>query len=652
MRAGYNIHDTMAPTTHAIIGTAGHIDHGKTALIKALTGQDTDRLKEEKERGISIDLGFAYLTLPDGTRTGIVDVPGHERFIRNMLAGAHGIDLVLFTVAADDGVMPQTEEHLDILHLLGTQRGIFVITKADLADAARIRDVHDEIELLAEGTRLAGAPVVEVSSMTGAGLDELRAEIVRQLDGFQARRATGVFRLPLDRAFVIKGHGIVVTGTAMGAEVRVGDKLRVLPSGSEVRVRSIQVHSDSVESAGLCQRVAINLTGAEKLNLGRGDMLTDERIDSASARFDAWLEIRPAAKRALKNNTRVRLFIGTAETVARAIVLDEAGAIAPKSAAFAQLVTEDPVVALSGDRFVIRDETNSRTLGGGIVLNPLGRRVRKPVETYRANLRMLKDSSGADAIEALIDLQEAFALGAMRIAILMNIPSAEADAALGEASRFVKLSVGDEEAYTTRARWDALKRFVLDALTKHHKTEPLSPGLEMEAMRTRLPYEIGARAFRPIIDRISHESEIVREESVLRLKSHRVQLGGDAETLGARIEEALASARFQPPDLKQLAEALNISANQLSRIRTVLVAMEREARVVKIATDLYFSRAAAEEARNHLVQYLKAHNEITAATFRDLLGASRKFAIALLDHFDHIGVTTRVGDHRRLRIPS
>src|SRR5271155_3701813 len=242
-----------AQVTHAIIGTAGHIDHGKTALIKALTGQDTDRLKEEKERGISIDLGFAYFTLPDGT-----------------LAGAHGIDLVLFTVAADDGVMPQTEEHLDILHLLGARRGIFVITKADLVDAARIRDVRDEIELLADGTTLASAPVIEVSSTTGAGLDNLRAEIVRQLDGFQARRATGVFRLPLDRAFVIKGHGIVVPGTAMGAEVSVGDKLRVLPWGAEVRVRSIQVHSDSVESAGLCQRVALNLTGAEKLGLARG----------------------------------------------------------------------------------------------------------------------------------------------------------------------------------------------------------------------------------------------------------------------------------------------------------------------------------------------------------------------------------------------
>jgi selenocysteine-specific elongation factor len=566
-----------------------------------------------------------------------------------MLAGAHGIDLVLFTVAADDGVMPQTEEHLDILHLLGARRGIFVVTKADLADAARLRDVRDEIELLADGTTLAGAPVIEVSSITGAGLDQLRAEIVRQLDGFQARRVTGVFRLPLDRAFVIKGHGIVVTGTAMGAEVRVGDKLRVLPAGNEVRVRSIQVHSDSVESAGLCQRVALNLTGAEKLDLARGDVLADERVDSATARFDAWLEIRPAAKRALKNNTRVRLFIGTAETIARAIVLDDAGTIAPKSAGLAQLVAEDPVVALAGDRFVIRDETNSRTLGGGIVLNPLGRRVRKPLEAYRANLRTLKTSSGADALEALINLQETFALGPRRIATLMNIPIAEADAALREAPRFIKLSIGDEVAFTTRTRWDALKHFALDALAAHHNREPLSPGLEMEALRTRLPYEIGARAFRPIVDRISHESEIVREESTLRLKSHRVQLGGAAETLGTRVAAALEHAEFQPPDLKQLAESLKIPASQLPHLRTVLVAMEREGRVVKIASELYFSRAAADAARARLVDYLKTHDAITAATFRDLLGASRKFAIALLDHFDHAGVTTRVGDTRRLR---
>src|SRR5271168_5080905 len=639
----------MASTiTHAIIGTAGHIDHGKTALIKALTGQDTDRLKEEKERGISIDLGFAYFTLPDGTRAGVVDVPGHERFIRNMLAGAHGIDLVLFTVAADDGVMPQSEEHLDILHLLGTRRGIFVITKADLADAARIRDVRDEIELLADGTTLAGAPVIEVSSITGMGLDKLRDEIVRQIEGFQARRATGVFRLPLDRAFVIKGHGIVVTGTAMGAEVRVGDRLRVLPSGEQVRVRSIQVHSDSVESAGLCQRVALNLTGAEKLELARGDVLADERLDSATSRFDAWLEIRPAAKRALKSNIRVRLFVATAETIARAIVLDEAGTIAPKSAGFAQLVPDTPVVALVGDRFVIRDETNSRTLGGGIVLNPLGRRARKPFDAYRANLRLLKESSGPDAIEALLNLQESFALSPVRIATLMNIPLKETETALKD-QRFVKLSIGDEDGFTTFTKWEDLKRYALAALASHHQKEPLSPGLEMEAMRTRMPYQIGARAFRPIIDRIGREANIVREESIVRLKSHRVQLGGDAGVLGASIETALVRAQFQPPDLKQLAEVLKIPASDLPRLRTVLAAMEREGRVVKVATDLYFSRAASDAARNALIEYLKSHTEITAAIFRDLLGASRKFAIALLDHFDHTGTTTRVGDTRRLR---
>jgi selenocysteine-specific elongation factor len=332
--------------------------------------------------------------------------------------------------------------------------------------------------------------------------------------------------------------------------------------------------------------------------------------------------------------------------------LEESGVWAPKAAGLTQLVTEDAVVALAGDRFVIRDETNSRTLGGGVVLNPLGRRVRKPIEAYRANLRMLKDSSGAAALEALVNLQESFALGPIRIATLMNIPDPEAEAALRQAPPFVKLSVGDEEAFTTRTRWDELKRFALDALAKHHKSEPLSAGLEMEALRTRLPYEIGARAFRPIVDRLSHESEIVREESVLRLRSHRVQLGGDAETLGARIEAALTSAQFQPPDLKQLAEALKIPARQMSHLRTVLLAMERQGRIVKIATDLYFSRAAAAAAKDRLVKYFETHPEITAAVFRDLLGASRKFAIALLDHFDHTGVTTRVGDARRLRIPS
>ncbi len=634
--------------TRAIIGTAGHIDHGKTALIRALTGQETDRLKEEKERGISIDLGFAYFTLPDGTRAGVVDVPGHERFIRNMLAGAHGVDLVLFTVAADDGVMPQSEEHLDILHLLGTRRGIFVITKCDLADAARIAEVRDEIGLLAEGTALEDAPVIAVSSTTGQGLDELRAEMVRRLEGFQARRATGIFRLPLDRSFTIKGHGAVVTGTAMGATVAVGQKLRVLPGGDEVKVRAIQIHGEAVESAGLCQRVALNLSGAEKLELGRGFVLADARLGFMTSRLDAMLEIRPAAKRPLKNNERVRFFIGTSETLGRAIVLEPTGAIAPKTRGLAQMVLDDPVVALSDDRFVIRDETNVRTLGGGVVLNPLGRRVRKPLEVYRANLATLASSSTPEAVAALLGLLETLAEPASRIAQLLNLPTAEVERIVRDAP-LIRLSMGDEEGFTTSAKWEELKKFALGALAAHHKAMPLSPGLEMEALRSHLPYDVSARAFRALLDRLERETEIVREESTLRLKGHRVTLAGNEGRLGCEAEAALREARFHPPELKQLAESLGLRASDLGKIRTVLSALEREGKVVKVATDLYFERGALDAARERLTGYLAKNPEITAAVYRDLLGASRKFAIALLDHFDRTGVTTRVGDIRRLR---
>src|SRR2546422_62749 len=323
---------TRHAVTHAIIGTAGHIDHGKTALIKALTGQDTDRLKEEKERGISIDLGFAHLILPDGTQAGVVDVPGHERFIRNMLAGAHGIDLVLFTVAADDGVMPQTEEHLDILHLLGVRRGIFVITKTDLVDAARVAAVREEIEILTLDTTLEGVPVVPVSTLTGAGLDALRAEIAAQLGRPAGPPPPGYFRLPVDRAFVIRGHGVVVTGTAIAGSVGEGDTLRVLPGGETARVRSLEVHGAHVSRAEHGQRVAINLAGVERSDLGRGHVVCDERLSRLTARLDARVEIRPAAKRPIASHTRVRFHLGTAEVMGKLVLLGGHDELPPRSA--------------------------------------------------------------------------------------------------------------------------------------------------------------------------------------------------------------------------------------------------------------------------------------------------------------------------------
>ncbi len=639
----------MTSTAHAIIGTAGHIDHGKTALIKALTGQDTDRLKEEKERGISIDLGFAYFTLPDGSRAGIVDVPGHERFIRNMLAGAHGIDLMLLVVAADDGVMPQTEEHFDVLHLLGVRRGIFVITKADLATPERIAEAGDEIRLLAEGTPLENAPIIAVSSVSGSGVEDLRAEISNQLSGFQARRATGLFRLPVDRAFVIKGHGTVVTGTALGAEVRTGQKLRVLPGGGEVRVRAIQVHGQAVDQAGLCQRVALNLAGAERIDLQRGSWLADERLDFDTLRFDARVEIRPTSRAALPNNTRIRLFIGAAEVMGRAIVLEPDGEIPQGASGLAQLVLQQPVAALTGDRFVIRDETNQRTLGGGVVLNPLGRRNRKPAELYRERLLRLADfSAGAESVEALLDLQDAFAMPSARVAILLNQPHAEVARVLA-GSRFIKLSLGDVEGYTTRDKWAQLKNFLSSALAAHHQANPLSAGLEMEELRARLPHEIGARAFKAILDRIGREADVVREDNTVRLRSHQVKLAGGDSVMAERICAELAGAGFHPPDVSQLARALKLPPGQEARLKSLLSALEMQGRVVKISTDLYFDRGRLEAARARLLDYLAAHEEINAATYRDLLSASRKFSISLLDYFDHAGVTTRVGDNRRLR---
>jgi selenocysteine-specific elongation factor len=369
-----------------IIGTAGHIDHGKTALIRALTGQETDRLREEKERGISIDLGFAYIDLPSGERVGIVDVPGHERFIHNMLAGAHGIDVVLLVVAADDGVMPQTEEHLDIVHLLGVGRGVVAITKADLVDEARLNDVREEVQILLAGTTLENSPAIPVSSITGTGIDALRGALEERLHDAPQPSAAGYFRLPVDRAFVMHGHGTVITGTAISGTVQVGDTVRILPGGHEARVRTVQVHGREVREAVAGQRVALNLAGIERVEATRGHVVCDPHLDRATERFDAWIELRPAA-RPLRNHGTVRLHIGTAEVLARAVLLDRRSALPPRESTYAQIVPRHPVYTLRLDRFVLRDESAQRTIGGGVVVHPFARRHRRGEERLRTTWR-------------------------------------------------------------------------------------------------------------------------------------------------------------------------------------------------------------------------------------------------------------------------
>jgi selenocysteine-specific elongation factor len=626
-----------------IIGTAGHIDHGKTSLVRALTGQDTDRLKEEKERGISIDLGFAYLDAPGGERAGIVDVPGHERFIRNMLAGAHGIDLVLFTVAADDGVMPQTEEHLDILHLLGVRRGIFVLTKTDLVDAARVAAVREEIEILAVDTTLEGAPIVPVSTATGAGLDALRAEIAAQLAVPRGAPPPGWFRLPVDRAFVMRGHGTVVTGTAVAGSVCEGDTVRVLPGGETARVRSLEVHGVPVPRAEHGQRVAMNLAGVERSALGRGHVVCHERLTRLTQRLDAWVEVRPAAKRAVPSHARVRFHLGTAEVMAKLVVLGGPDEIAPRARGWAQLALREPVLALRGDRFILRDETARRTLGGGQVVNPFADRHRRAETELPVRLEMLRGADASQAALAFLRLTPDFASDRATVAQALNLGEDEVAAALADVADVVPIL---DDAYTTRDQWARLEATVGERVAAFHQAEPLAPGVEMESLRTQLPWDVPPKVFRWAIDRLVAAKRLARDDSIVRAPGHRVALGAEARTLGARVEQLLAEGRFTPPDLRQLEEATGVA---WKRLVDLLAVLETEGKVARIAPDLYFARPAAEEAKARIRAHCQAHGEITAATFRDLIGASRKFAIAFLDWCDRTGVTVRVGDVRKLR---
>ncbi|TMB52233.1 MAG: selenocysteine-specific translation elongation factor [Deltaproteobacteria bacterium] len=629
-----------------IIGTAGHIDHGKTSLVRALTGQDTDRLKEEKERGISIDLGFAYLDAAEA-RAGIVDVPGHERFIRNMLAGAHGVDCVLFTVAADDGVMPQTEEHLDILHLLGVRRGIFVITKIDLVDAARVAAVREEIEILTLDTTLESAPIAPVSTVTGEGLDVLRREIDAQLSVPPGPPPPGYFRMPVDRAFVIRGHGVVVTGTAIAGTVSEGEVIRVLPGGEQARVRGLESHGAAVATAVHGQRVAMNLAGIDREDLGRGHVVCHERIARVTDRLDARVELRPAARRPLPSHSRVRFHLGTAEVIGKLIVLGPEAALEPRTTGWAQIVLPEPVLAMRGDRFILRDETARWTIGGGEVVNPFASRHRRSEAGLAERLEALRGGDPTAAARAFLDLAPEFASDLETVAQALNLREDEARAALASAPGIVPIPDGSSpEAYTTADLSRQLEDAVLAAVAAAHREQPLAPGVEMESLRSGLPWAVAPRIFRSCIDRLVAARRLVREESVVRSPDHRVSLGADARALGDRVERLLADGRFTPPDLRQLEDAMRAGRDRLADVLGVL---EKEGRVARIGPDLWYARAAADEAKAIVVEHCQRHGDITAATFRDRIGASRKFAIAFLDWCDRTGVTVRVGDIRKLR---
>jgi selenocysteine-specific elongation factor len=631
-----------------IIGTAGHIDHGKTALIKALTGIDTDRLKEERERGISIDLGFAYFDAEDGERTGIVDVPGHERFIRNMLAGAHGIDLVLLVVAADDGVMPQTEEHLDILHLLGVRHGIAVVTKIDLVDAAHRAAVREEIEILLDGTGLEGSPICEVSSVTGEGIGSLRAVIQARLRAFARPAPAGCFRLPVDRAFLMRGHGLVVTGTATAGSITTDAIVRVLPGDREARVRAIQVHGRPVSAGHYGQRLALNLAGVEREDVTRGHVVCDPELDRTTNRFDARVELRPAARRPLASHSPVRVYLGTAEVLGKVIWLDGRPALAPKESTYAQLVLRKPTAAFGGDRFILRNQSAQVTIGGGVVLHPFAPRPARRSDPRVAALATLDHArTPAARLDALLALESAFAVAPEYLAAAANLTAAVVREALSGHPGVRPLpDAAQPEAYTTGEKWERLRDAVRQALADYHNASPRLPGMEMESLRSRLAGGLPPKVFRAVVAELEKEEALVRQDSWLRLPQHAIGLDRAERALAAQVEQLLARGGFTPPDVAQVERDLAVPR---ARLQDLVTHLEREGRVVRVSPDLCYAAEVVEAARALIREHAQRHEQIDAATFRDLIGASRKFSIALLSYFDRTGFTLRVGDVRKLR---
>ena len=631
----------------AIIGTAGHIDHGKTQLVRALTGIDTDRLPEERRRGISIELGFAWLALPDGDRAGIVDVPGHERFIRQMLAGAQGFDLLVLVVAADDGVMPQTEEHFEICHLLDVHEAIFVITKVDLVDRARLEEVRSEIEILAAGTPFESAPVVGVSAQTGEGIDALRAMIVERLASLERPAQAGPFRMPVDRAFVLKGHGVVVTGTAAGGSIAPGDEVVVLPRGVTARVREAQVHDVAVERAYAGQRVALNLGGVDRQTVARGDTIVVAGVRADSDRFDARVEIRPSARRAVRSHERVRVYLGTRDVPARIVWLDGVVQVETKASAYAQLVLRERAVAFAGDRFVIRDETARRTLGGGVVVLARARRHRGADGEIGPALRALEAGAPAERLLAYARTTTALDTDASEIGVELGLEGAEVARLARDSDGLVALT--DPTGSTrvaARDRFDAYVADLVAATESHHAKSPNLPGIELEPLRRAVPHEIEPRLFRSIIDGLVAEGRLARSGSTVAIPGHRVSMNDADERLSERILAAIQAGNTMPPTTKQLEEQFAVSSRRLADLLGVLV--ERGA-VVKVAGDLAFAREVIDDLQGRLRAHLEREKEITAAGFRDLIDASRKYSIPLLDYFDRSGLTLRSGDVRRLR---
>ena len=631
-----------------IVATAGHIDHGKTLLVKTLTGVDTDRLPEEKARGISIDLGFAYLPLPNGELIGFVDVPGHERFVRNMLAGVCGIDYALLVVAADDGVMPQTLEHLNILNLLHIQRGAVVVTKIDRVDEARVKQVGESVSALLSMTQLANAKVMPVSAISGAGISELREMLKREAVSATSRaNADQHFRYAADRAFTVAGSGTVVTGTVFNGKVAPGDKLVISPAGKEVRVRGIQIQGKAAQQASAGQRCALNLTGTDLEAVSRGDWVLAPAIHQPTQRIAGRVSVLASEAQSLKHWTPVHLHLATADVTAR-ITIRRGESIAPGASAIVQLQLDKPIGALHGDRFILRDQSATRTIGGGAVLDPFVTTQRRSKEAREAELAAFEQPTPQATLQALIQLGRPIDL--QRFETLFNMSPAHATA-LYEKATLVMLGK-DVRLGLPRARHQQIVDAVVPQLEAFHKAHPQATGEETETLRKKIAPELSADAFGAILRALTDARKIETSGSIARLPAHSTTANSADEKMWQIVKPALETAGFNAPQIKDLALQLKLKEPIVKDfLYRKAKAGTGGAEIYRVTPDRFYTKAtlASLAATAQATAQAQPTGIFTAAQYRDWTGVGRGLAIEILEFMDTLGVTQRIGDTRKMR---
>jgi selenocysteine-specific elongation factor len=630
-----------------ILGTAGHIDHGKTSLIKAMTGIDTDRLKEEKERGITIELGFASLDLPSGQHLGIVDVPGHEKFVKNMVAGATGIDIVVMVIAADEGVMPQTREHMEICTLLGVQHGMVALTKVDMVDDEWLELVMEDVREFVQGTFLEDTPILPVSSLNGQGIPELIGQLDELSQLVPERAASSIFRLPIDRVFTMKGFGTVITGTLVSGQVKVGDSIMVYPLGITSKVRGIQVHNRSVNTAEAGMRTAINFQGLEKTAIQRGEVLSSPGALKPSYMVDISLHYLSSNPKAIKNRTLIRFHTGTSEILGNLILL-EREELTPGDDVVAQLRLNAPVSLVKEDRFVIRSYSPIRTIGGGEVLNPIPKKHKRLNDEVIEGLKRLSDQPAEQIISYLVKESEYEGIGISDLKIMTNVPEKALDRVMQDLMSQKTILQADREnrTYVHADVIENLKNDMLNFLERYHEAYALKAGMPKEELKSKLPTNLAAKLFNLVLNQLIKAGQIVQEENTVRLASHTISLGADQAAVRDKILSAYKNSGLQPPYFKELSKTLDIDP---ARAKDVLMHLVEEAHLIKTKEDLYFHSEAMEGLKKRLVGFLEANGEITTPQFKEMTGVSRKFVIPLAEYFDATNVTLRVGDVRKLR---